>query len=408
MMYLQQAEAIRNYWFNVDNDVFPAAFDRPTVGMTWGDGGAYAIWWGDFLEAVYAINYLPVTAASLYLAAYPDYLRRRHDYMNRGPGLGGAFADIILAGRALFDAQGAVNVVNQNQPAPETGDSRARLYHWVHMLNSLGNPVFSVTSNSPNAMVFERNGTRTYVGYNPSTTARTVRFSDGATLNVPARSMATSRGTVQPAPTPVDPTPVDPQPTPCTTSWCPTVTQNTDGSLLVRATTTQTLAPNAQVLLAVTRDGVLQAYHRMALEGGAWQARTAVLAAGEIAYRILVAQQSDEFRYTVTGGQQPGPQPQPEPQPSTPIDPTRFASGITTVNGQRVFYITVPETSRYAIVHYTVNSGVQQNIQMTASQNNRVYTLALPSVNTGDRIRYGFTYERGGAQFEVPAVTLTI
>lgn len=415
MMYLQEAAAIRDYWFNVDGDVFPAAFDRPTLGMTWGDGGAYAIWWGDFLEAVYAINYLPVTAASLYLAAYPDYLRRRHEYMERGPGLGNVFRDIILAGRALYDPAGAVGVVNSNQPGPETGDSRARLYHWVHMVNALGQVVTNVTANSPTAMAFDKNGTRTYVAYNPTSERVTVRYSDGGSLEVPARSMATSRGTVQPNPNPnPDPNPnpnpnpnPDPQPQPCQTAWCPVVAQQADNSLLITATTNQAIDASAQVILALSRNGVVQAYHRMALQNGAWQARTAALAAGEVSYRILVAQQSGEFKYTVTGdAPNPNPNPNPNPEPS-PIDVTKFGSGIATVNGQRVFYVTVPEGSRYAIIHYVVNSDVQQNIQMTGSQNNRLYTYPVPALRAGDRLRYFITYERGGPQYETAWVTVT-
>ncbi len=35
-LYTTQASAIENYWFDTDDEAFPAAFGHSTVGMVWG------------------------------------------------------------------------------------------------------------------------------------------------------------------------------------------------------------------------------------------------------------------------------------------------------------------------------------------------------------------------------------
>jgi hypothetical protein len=47
-----------------------------------------------------------------------------------------------------------------------------------------------VTGDAPTSVVLRKGNDRTYVGYNPGPTPLNVRFSDGATLAVPARGFA--------------------------------------------------------------------------------------------------------------------------------------------------------------------------------------------------------------------------
>ncbi|CAO0837029.1 hypothetical protein SMICM17S_09291 [Streptomyces microflavus] len=77
---------------------------------------------------------------------------------------------------------------------PEQGESRAHTYHSINALNTLGAPDMTVNGDLPTSAVFSKNGTRTYTAHNHSSTTRTVTFSDGKTLSVPARSTATSTG----------------------------------------------------------------------------------------------------------------------------------------------------------------------------------------------------------------------
>ncbi|MGW3605367.1 glycosyl hydrolase [Micromonospora sp. NPDC005161] len=63
-LYTTQAAAIQEYWFDGSDQNFPAAFGHSTVGMVWGDGGAYATWFSAEPEMIQGINLLPVTSTS--------------------------------------------------------------------------------------------------------------------------------------------------------------------------------------------------------------------------------------------------------------------------------------------------------------------------------------------------------
>ncbi|WP_443076437.1 glycosyl hydrolase [Streptomyces sp. TRM 70361] len=196
-----ESEAIAQYWFDADQKVYPENFGHDVVGMVWGSGGAYSTWWTANPEEIHGINVLPVTGGSLHLARNKDAIRRSVAEMekaNGGPAV--EWRDIFwefqaladpAKGKAAWDAQGA-------SYTPEAGETKAHTYHWIATLDALGAPDTSVTADSPTAAVFTKNGTRTYAAHNYSDTAKTVTFSDGGRLTVPARSTAAGTGTAGP------------------------------------------------------------------------------------------------------------------------------------------------------------------------------------------------------------------
>ncbi|MFP8941029.1 glycosyl hydrolase [Streptomyces fenghuangensis] len=211
-----ESEAIAQYWFDADQEVYPEDFGHDVVGMVWGSGGAYSTWWTANPEEIHGINVLPVTGGSLHLARNKDAIRRSIAEMekaNGGPAV--EWRDIFWEFQALADpAKGKAAWDAQHSGyEPEAGESRAHTYHWVTTLDAIGAPDTSVTADSPTAAVFTKGGTRTYVAHNHSGSAVTVTFSDGGKLTVPARSTATGTGTADPT----DPgEPGDPQDPPAT------------------------------------------------------------------------------------------------------------------------------------------------------------------------------------------------
>jgi endoglucanase Acf2 len=193
-----ESEAIAQYWFDADQQVFPAAFGHDTAGMVWGSGAAYATWWTANPEEIHGINVLPVTGGSLHFGGHKDAIRRNLAEMERnngGPAV--EWRDILWEFQALADPGAAKAKWDAGNAGytPEQGESKAHTYHWITTLDTLGAPDTSVTGDIPTSAVFARNGTRTYAAHNHGSTARTVTFSDGRTLTVPARSTATATGT---------------------------------------------------------------------------------------------------------------------------------------------------------------------------------------------------------------------
>lgn len=232
-LYTTQAAAIQEYWFDFADENFPAAFGHRTVGIVWGDGGAYATWFSGEPEMIQGINMLPITGGSLYLGQRPDYVGVNWDELvgnNGGPP--SMWRDVLGSFRALgsttsanADAALAAFRADPGYP-PEEGESRAHTFHWLRNLAALGTVGTSVTADHPLAATFERGGARTYVASNITDAPITVRWSDGRTLVVPAGRTATTGaltwsggnavgggGGPQPTPTPTS----TPQPTPTST-----------------------------------------------------------------------------------------------------------------------------------------------------------------------------------------------
>ncbi|WP_236245963.1 glycosyl hydrolase [Streptomyces sp. CC210A] len=194
-----ESEAVAQYWFDADQQVFPASFGHDTVGMVWGSGAAYATWWTANPEEIHGINVLPVTAgSSLHLAARKDAIRRNIAELERengGPAV--EWRDILWEFQALADPAAAKAKWDAGHAAytPEQGESKAHTYHWLTTLDTLGAPDPSVTGDLAASAVFTKGTTRTYAAHNHGSAPRTVTFSDGAKLTVPARSTATGTGT---------------------------------------------------------------------------------------------------------------------------------------------------------------------------------------------------------------------
>ena len=208
-LYATEVSAIEQYWFDVDNAVYPSNFIHPAVGMNWGDGGSYSTWFTAEPEMIQGINFLPIQHGSLYLGSRPDYIKTNYAHMvNQNGGEPAVWQDIWWGYLALSDPAAAIQKFDANAGyTPEEGQSKAFTYHWIHNLNALGRPEVGVTASVPTAAAFNKGGTRTYVAYNPGNAAATVTFSTGAQLSVPARSLATSSGgSTNPPPPPPGPT----------------------------------------------------------------------------------------------------------------------------------------------------------------------------------------------------------
>ena len=194
-LYANQVAAIDQYWFDVDDEVFPEGFDRLALGILWSNGGKYDTWWDKSPVYVHGINFLPFTGGSLYLGRHVSYTAKNYQALeaaNHGAPL--QWRDIMWMYLAFSDPRRAVDLLEKNRYfRTEFGNSRASLYHWVHTLAAAGSLDPRVTADVPTALVLSKAGVKTYVAHNPTAAAATVHFSDGATLLVPPRTTAQRR-----------------------------------------------------------------------------------------------------------------------------------------------------------------------------------------------------------------------
>ncbi len=197
-LYTTEIEAINNYWFDLYNDIFSDAYAHDYVSLVWGGKYCYEIWWDGTNSEKHGINFLPITAASLYLGKDPGYVKRNYENMLKACGSAEPpnWKDIQYMYYALYDPAAAKNMWN-GSIEPEGGESKAHTYHWICNLDGLGTPDFSVTANTPLYSVFKKNDKKTYVVYNASTVSKVVTFSDGKKVTAAPKSLVVSDGSEQ-------------------------------------------------------------------------------------------------------------------------------------------------------------------------------------------------------------------
>jgi hypothetical protein len=164
---------------------------------------------------------LPITGASLYLGKDPEFVQRNYDAIwteyALWDGDGGLFnkdlvkvrwQDIVYKYLAFADPDTAIenwkdtnlneDPINGVDPALgiEFGESRAHTYQHLQMLKQFGQPDFSVRPIGHSlGAVLNKDGVKTYVGYNPTSEPKTLKFSDSMGLvDVPANSFAQGLG----------------------------------------------------------------------------------------------------------------------------------------------------------------------------------------------------------------------
>lgn len=201
-LYASELAAIEAYWFDVTGENHPPQYPAPVVPMIWGGKGAYGTFFSGEPEHVYGINWLPFHGGSLYLGRFPDYAARSYDALVRARG--GAqwktWADVVVMYRALSDPADAERQWRALAPAtaPEAGNSRANVAHWIATLARGGRVERAVSADAPLYAVLRAGDERTYVAYDAGAGRRDVTFSDGAQLTVEPGAFGVLRRRVAP------------------------------------------------------------------------------------------------------------------------------------------------------------------------------------------------------------------
>ncbi len=194
-LYTTEAAAVDQYWFDVDDEVFPADYPHVAIGMVWGGKGVHSTWFGADPEFIHGINLLPITSGSLYLGHHPDYVLANYAEIvaeRNGPPI--VWKDVLWEYLALSDPSRALAAYYADRDyAPFDGESRAHTLHWLTALKKMGHVEPAITADIPTFAVFrDGNDDLTYVAYNAGAETREVTFSDGFSLSVGPRALASA------------------------------------------------------------------------------------------------------------------------------------------------------------------------------------------------------------------------
>jgi endoglucanase Acf2 len=192
-MLAAESAAVEQYWFDVDEQVFPPVMPRALAGIVWDAGASYSTWWTANAEEIHGINMLPLTGGSLYLGRRSDAVERLWGvFLAENGGEPTVWQDILWSYQALTDATAALESFMTSSFTSEAGDSKARTYWWIAALDGLGRLDPAVGGDAPLSAAFLNGQTRTYAAHNMSSIDTEVTFTDGFTLCVPAQSTATA------------------------------------------------------------------------------------------------------------------------------------------------------------------------------------------------------------------------
>lgn len=198
--YTTEQSAVEEYWFDQNDRTFQPEYVNEMVARIWGGGYDNGTWWTQDIAAAYGIQLYPIHGGALYMGHNTAYVQKVWDGMkaktqvlNNTPN-DNLWYDTYWSFLSFLDPQQAINLYNAYpNRSIKFGISDAQTYHWLHTMNAMGQVADEVTANYPIAAVFNKSGVKTYVAHNYGASAITVNFSDGYSMSVPARSMATNR-----------------------------------------------------------------------------------------------------------------------------------------------------------------------------------------------------------------------
>jgi endoglucanase Acf2 len=240
--YMSESKATLEYWFDVNNDVWPAAYNNAhdVVGILWPGGYVYGTYFGVDPQWIHGIQMLPVSPGFHHFnngftkaqaTTYYNRLMSELLTFNTAQGntartdggvvteaeIGNDWANVLLGFRMLFDPQYVTAKLNQywNSTDQEERDvilypyEGGTTYYYAHALQNLGDYQTNYYMSIPTSAAYYNTATgqTNYVVYNPSSAAQNcIVYNNGVqvtSFSVPANTLYSSLGGNTPTAAPI-------------------------------------------------------------------------------------------------------------------------------------------------------------------------------------------------------------
>ncbi|MFZ6027001.1 MAG: glycoside hydrolase family 16 protein [Chloroflexota bacterium] len=108
------------------------------------------------------------------------------------------------------------------------------------------------------------------------------------------------------------------------------------------------------------------------------------------------------YAYTHSSGATNTPTPLPATATATVASGNGFTYGVTNVNATRAKPWFKPSgwTAGYVILHYKVNNGTQQNVNMAYNTSAAQWEYSVSGISAGQTLSYSYTYQKSGLQYD--------
>ncbi|WP_331344541.1 glycosyl hydrolase [Cellvibrio sp. UBA7661] len=366
-LHASSTAAYWEYWNNLDRfrglggdyDNFDSAYPKMTTSIIWGNGHVFSTWFSGAYAHILGIQGLPLSPLVFHVGQHADYLNQyvslgMTESSNGKPSglVNDQWRDVWWNIWAMSNGQAAADDMNNYgfNYIPEAGETKAHTYHWVHTLKELGHLATgtgALTASSPTAVAFNKNGLMTYIAYNYGCSPQYVLFSDGMTLNVPARSFRIKR------------TGETPDSLPTSTS-CTPATSSSKSSLASSVTNSVTSSQASSIAVTTSSS-------------------SAVMTSSSTATSNAVASSSATSASS-----------------SSAANNNNYGHNI---NGSNVEFFA--NNAAWADIHFIVNGGGQQNIRMQHNADNS-NSYVLSGVAAGATVKYFFTIAQEIGAMDTP------
>ena len=199
-LYTTEQSAVEEYWFDMEERNFTPNHPYSLVSRVWGNSYDNGTFWTSDIAASYGIELYPIHGGSLYLGHDTLYAAKIWNELTQHTGIlnneenPNLWHDVVWKYLAFTDPDQALTLYDSYPDRSlKFGVSDAQTYHWLHSMQVLGRVDASLTADHPLAAAFRKGSEITYVAQNYGETPVLVNFSDGFTLNVPARKLVTSQ-----------------------------------------------------------------------------------------------------------------------------------------------------------------------------------------------------------------------
>ncbi|MCX5781086.1 MAG: glycosyl hydrolase, partial [Elusimicrobia bacterium] len=176
-LYTTEYAAIKEYFFDIDQQTYGAGYTHDTVGRVFGGKADYNTWFGSDPEYIHGIQFMPETPSSLYLGYNPAYCQTNYNHMvTQNGGTETIWQDVLWQYQSFYDPASAISKYDVT-PSPDlTSSPKTYLYYFIHNLNILGRVDTSAYTRAGTSAVFNNVGTKTYVCFNSSNTYQNIIF----------------------------------------------------------------------------------------------------------------------------------------------------------------------------------------------------------------------------------------
>ncbi|OBZ09653.1 hypothetical protein A8L34_20440 [Bacillus sp. FJAT-27264] len=191
MGFTTELNAVKQYWFNYDNDNWLPSYTHKTVGQVYGSSNFFGTFFNGDPVYVYGIHWLPT---SEYLTSYgfeKDSAKVAGLYSGFVADNGGVEQDwyhIVWPIQALSDPQAVLNKWN---PAPVQQNELFNTYWFVHSMASLGKRSTDIwATNGHSATVYKKGSAYQALIWNPTDAEITVTFRNASGVTGSAKVAA--------------------------------------------------------------------------------------------------------------------------------------------------------------------------------------------------------------------------